>query len=90
MMVNELLTIFKKNPVIPCTSNLENYANEDYNSSKVILLYDFTIFDLKKFKHAACEFNKFTNCTVKTNLEDNIVSLNYRIENLSNIDFKYI
>ena len=66
MTVNELLTIFKKNPVIPCTSNLENYANEDYKSSKVILLYDFSIFDLKKFKNTAPEFKKFTIFSLET------------------------
>ncbi|MBM3705228.1 MAG: glycerol-3-phosphate responsive antiterminator [Actinobacteria bacterium] len=66
MTVNELVTILKKNPVIPCTNKLEDYENHDFASSKVVLLYDFSIFDLKNFKTAVRQFNKFTIFSLET------------------------
>jgi len=66
MTISELLTIFKENPVIPCTNDLGIYTDEKYKKSDVILLYDFSIFDIRKFKLAAGESNKFTIFSLET------------------------
>ena len=66
MIINELLTILKKNPVIPCTNDLSIYQDEKYKKSSVILLYDFSIFDIRKFKLSVGESNKFTIFSIET------------------------
>ncbi len=71
MELEKLLNTLKKNPIIPCTSNIDDYSDKSLANSKVILLYDFSIFDINKFSASVKKNNKFT-----IKLRDNVWNSN--------------